>query len=100
MVPTTLLTAAKILVVDDEEHILTLCDSVLREAGYMHVRTTPDSCGVLAQFVEYDPDLILLDIHMPGLDGVQLLHLLQRTAPEGLALPVVVMTALPTPELR
>lgn len=95
-----LLASAKILIVDDDWDMLELCASILRLAGYVHIVTTPDPRGVLALFVEYNPDILILDINMPYLDGLQLLAMLQQVAPEGLTLPVIVTTALPTPDQR
>lgn len=95
-----LVLSAKILIVDDDEGILRLCEMILRTAGYFNIKTTPDPRGVLALFVEYDPDILILDIMMPHVDGLQLLELLQRTAPEGLSLPILVISALATPDNR
>lgn len=100
MVSNELLLSAKILIVDDDHDILHLCETVLRTAGYFNIKATPDPRGVLAHFVEYDPDILILDIMMPHLDGLQLLQILQRSAHEGLSLPILVITGLPTPERR
>ena len=95
-----LLLAAKILIVDDDPNMLRMCETVLRRAGYANVQTTLDPRGVLARFVEDEPDILILDIVMPDIDGLQLLDLLQRTLREELTLPVLVTTGLPTPERR
>ena len=95
-----LLQAAKILIVDDDESILRVCETMLRTAGYTNVQTMLDPRGVLARFVEDEPDILILDIMMPHIDGLQLLDLLQRTMREELTLPILVTTALPTPERR
>src|SRR5687768_12140657 len=100
MVSDELLKSAKILIVDDDTYLLELCQTALRTAGYVNVKTTPDPRGVLAQFVEYEPDLLILDVMMPHLDGLQLLQLLQSSVPGGLAVPVLVMTAFSTPYVR
>jgi len=94
------LSFAKILVVDDDPAILRLCESILRSEGYSNIVSTPDARGVLSLFVEYDPDILILDIAMPHLDGIQILDLLQKSAPEGLALPVLMMTAMASPAVR
>jgi len=86
--------------VDDDVAILALYESILKAAGYQHVRTTPDPHGVIALFVEFDPDLLILDVMMPQLDGLQLLGILQQAAHNALALPILVATAYPTPENR
>ena len=100
MAPHEFLCSAKILIVDDDEDTLSLDRTVLRTAGYSNILTALDSRQVLAHFVEEDPDIIILDVLMPHLNGFQLLEILQRSIPEGLSLPVLMMTALPTPEMR
>ena len=95
-----LLRTAKILIADDDESILCVCKTMLRAAGYTNVQTMTDPRGVLARFVEDEPDILILDVMMPHLNGLQLLELLQCTTPEELTLPILVTTALPTPERR
>ena len=94
------LLAAKILIVDDDPNLLRMCETVLRRAGYNNVQTTIDPRGVLARFVEDEPDILILDIMMPDIDGLQILDVLQRTMREELTLPILVTTGLPTPERR
>ena len=92
------LLSSKILIVDDDENLLHLCNAALRAEGYRNVVTTPDPRGVLAHFVEEDPDILILDVTMPHLDGFQLLGLLQESIREGLSLPVLMTSAILTPE--
>ena len=94
------LLSAKILIVDDDQDALQMYDTMLRTAGYTNITTSCDPRGVLALFVEDEPDILLLDVLMPHLDGLQLLQLLQHAARDGLALPILMMTALPTAERR
>ena len=91
------LNSSKIMVVDDDENMLLLCDAALRAEGYAHVVTTPDPRGVLAHFVEEDPDILILDVMMPHLDGFQLLGLLQESTHKELSLPVLMTSAVVTP---
>jgi putative two-component system response regulator len=100
MVPYDFLWSAKILIVDDDENTLSLCKTLLRTAGYTNITTALDSRQALAHFVEEDPDIVILDVLMPHLNGFQLLELLQRSAPEGLSLPILMMTALPSPAMH
>jgi len=100
MVSPKLLATAKILIVDDDAAILRLYQTILQLEGYSEIRVTPDPTGVLALFVEFDPDFIILDISMPRLSGLALLDMLQTTAVDGLVLPVLVVTAEPTVEHR
>jgi len=84
---------AKILVVDDEEANVRLLERLLSQAGYTNVRSTRDSHRVVALYTEFQPDLILLDLHMPHPDGFELLEEFQRLIPEGSYVPVLVLTA-------
>ena len=68
---------AKILVVDDEQSILDLVTAYLRREGY-EVRTAMDGPGGLKAMRAYRPDLIVLDIMLPGMDGIQVLTHLRR----------------------
>ncbi len=83
---------ATILVVDDEEANLDAVRRVLDRGGYRHVATERDPEAALTRFDEVRPDLLLLDLHMPSLDGFQVLRALHgRLARDGY-LPVLVLT--------
>jgi two-component system alkaline phosphatase synthesis response regulator PhoP/two-component system response regulator VicR len=82
---------AKILVVDDEPHIVRLVQVNLQRAGY-EVVTAYDGWQALTKIKQESPDLVLLDITMPRLDGWEVLKRL-RSAPETADLPVVMLTA-------
>jgi putative two-component system response regulator len=84
--------AARILVVDDEPANLKLLALVLRTEGYRSVELVQDSREVLNAYRTARPDLILLDINMPHLDGYGVMQQL-RTLDDPLAPPVVVLTA-------
>jgi DNA-binding NtrC family response regulator len=79
----------RILVVDDEVNARTALHELLRDEGYA-VETAADAFKALGKAAEFAPDLVLTDLKMPGMDGLQLLARLHETDPE---LPVVVMTA-------
>lgn len=68
---------AKILVVDDEPSILKLVTSFLEKEGYQ-VFTAADGPSGLKAARAYKPDLIVLDIMLPGMDGIELLSNLRR----------------------
>ena len=63
---------AKILIVDDEQSILDLVTAYLRREGY-EVHTAMDGPGGLKAARSYKPDLIVLDIMLPGMDGIEVL---------------------------
>jgi DNA-binding NtrC family response regulator len=82
----------KILIVDDERKMRRVLSSVLESEGYK-VEVAADGKGALAQLAEFDPDLILLDLKMPGMDGMQTLGELQKAGFRG---NVVILTAYGT----
>jgi DNA-binding response OmpR family regulator len=91
---------ARILLVDDHEEIVEILALVLERAGYHQVTSTTEPREVLALYGEFQPDLVVLDLHMPHLDGFQVMEELCRQIPEGAYLPILVLTADLTPEAR
>ena len=69
--------SAKILVVDDDQSILDLVTAYLRREGY-EVHATMDGPGGLKAARAFKPDLIVLDVMLPGMDGIELLTQLRR----------------------
>jgi DNA-binding NtrC family response regulator len=80
---------ARILVVDDEANARSALAEILKEEGYS-VETAGDGFKAGAKLDEFEPDLVLSDLKMPGMDGVELLRKVKERDPE---LPVVLMTA-------
>lgn len=72
-----LMAKAKILIVDDETSILNLILAYLKPEGY-EVYTAPDGLAGLQAARAYKPDLIVLDVMLPGMDGVEVLTRLRR----------------------
>jgi DNA-binding response OmpR family regulator len=81
----------KILIVDDEDDILHFLDLVLREKGFAVVTATGGQEALTRAQLER-PDLILLDIMMPQMDGWEVLKLL-RVDEETAAIPVAMLSA-------
>ncbi len=81
----------KILVADDDREILQTLSIGLRAAGHQ-VRTVQDAMQAFLQSKKNTPDLILLDINMPGGNGLDVLRLL-KNAPSTKKVPVVIITA-------
>ena len=81
----------RILVVDDEAPIRNLLAAVLGDDGYA-VDTAPAALDALDRISRHAPDLILLDVMMPGMDGLELLAVL-RADPLTSDIPVVIMSA-------
>ncbi len=81
----------KILVVDDEESIHLLYREELEEEGY-EVISAMDGEEALALFDESCPDLVILDINMPGMDGIEVLRQMKQKRPD---VPVILSSAYP-----
>ena len=90
----------KILIVDDEEANVVLLESILRHAGYMKLASASDPRKVAALAAEFDPDLVLLDLTMPYLDGFDVMALLRKASPPDAFLPILVLTADATRQTR
>src|ERR1043166_2340488 len=87
------LQASKILIVDDEAAVVRLLEQLLQRAGYLNVQASTDGRRALALWAEFQPDLVLLDLHMPRLTGFDVLEQFRLRIPEGTYLPVLVLTA-------
>jgi putative two-component system response regulator len=94
------ISGGKLLIVDDEEENVFLLERVLRHAGYAYLRSTTDPRQVLSMFLEYQPDLILLDLQMPHLDGHAVMKQLAARIRPGTYLPILVLTADLSPEAK
>jgi DNA-binding response OmpR family regulator len=83
---------AHILVVDDEQYVLELVKRTLEPEGYA-VTVAADGNSALARLREHTPDLILLDIKMPELNGYQVLERIRERSD----IPVIMLTAVLEP---
>ena len=92
--PPSRVTAARILVVDDEESIRDLCARVLTRAGYV-VATAPSGEDAIVRLEEEAFDLMISDIRMPGISGLEVLEHAKTTFP---AIRVVLITGFGTPQ--
>lgn len=92
--------AARLLVIDDEPANLDLMRRVLTRSGYEHITCCSDPVDALARFDELAPDLVLLDLHMPVLDGFAVLEQLSARVPADTYLPRLVITADSTGQTR
>lgn len=82
---------AKVLVVDDEPNIVLSLEFLMQQAGF-DVTTAEDGEGALAEVEQAPPDLILLDISLPGMSGFDVLEQL-RQDPRHTRLPIIMLTA-------
>jgi len=85
----------RILVIDDEPSITRLLKLNLEQTDQYLVRSENNAAEALAAAEEFDPDLILLDVMMPGLDGGQLAGMFQAE-PKLKSVPIVFLTAAVT----
>lgn len=83
--------AKRILAVDDEKHIVRLVQINLEKAGY-EVVTASNGREAVEAALEHKPDLIVMDVMMPEMDGFEALQLLKND-PQTEAIPVVMLTA-------
>jgi class 3 adenylate cyclase len=86
-------TDARILIVDDEPANVRLLERLLQQAGFARPASTTDPRRAAALAAASEPDLVLLDLLMPDLDGYAVLAQLRAQLPAGAYLPVVVLTA-------
>jgi two-component system, NtrC family, sensor kinase len=96
----TNLTQLRILIVDDHTNNLGALATVLELAGYANISCLDDSRRLLAVFREFQPDLILLDLHMPHVDGIAALDQLATAIPREDYLPVLILTGDGTSEAK
>lgn len=81
-------TSSRILVVDDDQAIAEMVGIVLRGKGF-EVVTTADGASALDSFDRLDPDLVLLDLMLPGMDGIEVCRSLRRRS----GVPIIMLTA-------
>jgi len=84
--------SAKILIVDDEEVSIEILTDILKKAGYSNITTTtnPVKATQLYQFIQ--PDLVLLDLHMPECDGFEVMAQL-KVLQKGDYLPILIVSS-------
>jgi len=82
----------RILIVDDEPANVALLEDMLSDQSYVQVKSTTDSREVVELCGEFDPDLILLDLFMPHMDGFTVLEALSGNRTK-VFLPIIVLTA-------
>jgi DNA-binding response OmpR family regulator len=79
---------SKVLVVDDEDHIVELARIYLTREGY-EVEGVGDGAEALARFAQIKPDLVVLDIMLPGLDGISICKEIRKQS----QVPIIMLTA-------
>ena len=94
------LNESRILIIDDQPSNVALLEGVLEEEDFVSYRSITDSREAVSAFLDYAPDLILLDLQMPFLNGFDLMELLQACIAPADFLPILVLTADITPEAK
>ena len=89
----TLISKAKILIVDDEQANVRLLERILEMIGATRVVGTTDSREAIALFLDFQPDLVLLDLHMPNVNGFEIMEQIKALNADSCPVPVLVLTA-------
>lgn len=92
--------ACRILAIDDEEANVRLLANILEREGYRDVHCVTESTLALETYIALQPDLVLLDLMMPEVDGFQLLEAFSRHDAADEFRPVLVLTADTTIQAR
>ena len=87
----------RILMVDDEVSSLCLLENVLQRLRFPHVRKLSDPTRIIEEFDAYEPDLVITDIEMPEMDGIELVEKLRSHLPRDTCLPILVLTGSSDP---
>ncbi len=91
---------ANILIVDDQQANIDVLEDLLEMQGYTNVRSLTDPRETFSLIETFYPDLILLDVAMPFLSGFDVMNLLKPYIPENSYLPILVLTADVTSEVK
>jgi PleD family two-component response regulator len=98
--PKNYLSQAKVLIVDDEPSNVRLLERILALSGCTQVKGTTDSRNALGLLLDFDPDIVLLDMNMPHFDGFAIMNQFQAVLDPDVYLPILVLTADITAETK
>ena len=84
--------SARILIIDDEEFNIKLLETFLKQAGYKNILSTQQPAIATDLYLQYQPDLVLLDLNMPVMDGFEVMSEFQKLEKDSY-LPVMVLSA-------
>lgn len=84
--------AARILIVDDEPEDIATLKKVLLGGGFERIISTTDSTEATSLYREFHPDIVLVDLHMPTPNGLELMKLLEGHAPGPNDPPIIIFT--------
>lgn len=83
----------KIMIVDDEEDFLEITKLNLEKTGKYEIMTLSSAKNIITKLHEFKPDVILLDVLMPGIDGLTACEMLNKD-PLGISTPIIIISAL------
>jgi putative two-component system response regulator len=83
---------ARILIVEDDKMSRKILTSILLSSGFMNVRAIPNAKRIRVIYKMFKPDLLVLDLNMPGVDGFQVMQQLKDDHPDDY-LPILVISA-------
>jgi putative two-component system response regulator len=89
---------ARILIVDDEPPNVRVLKRVLAAAGYRQVTAITAPRDAIARFAEIKPDLLLLDLHMPDIDGLAVMERLRAEMPASEYFPILMLSGDTSPQ--
>jgi CheY-like chemotaxis protein len=90
----------RILIIDDEEPLVWALEKLLQQSGYREISTLTDSRDAVALFQSFQPDILLLDLQMPYLDGYSILRSLKPLVSADPHFPILVMTGEVQPDAK
>jgi two-component system alkaline phosphatase synthesis response regulator PhoP len=83
----------KVMLIDDEADFLKMVKLNLEDTGKFEVLTLPSANEIISHLHSFKPDVILLDMVMPGIGGIEVCDMLNKD-PLGQALPILILSAL------
>ena len=88
----------RVLIVDDNPDLIWMLQTLLEREGFTEIASTTDPTTAVGTFLAFEPDLVLLDLHMPGVNGLDVLASIKEIATD--YVPVVMLTGDLNPEVR
>ena len=91
-------TFSRILVVDDDAFFRDITIFRLQHAGYRHIESASGGAEAISKLVTFDPQLIVLDLVMPEVDGAECCRQIRASSVEAKAIPILILTGASDPE--
>ena len=89
---------ARVLIVDDNPDLVWVLQTLLEREGYTEIASTTNPAAALDTFIAFEPDIVLLDMHMPGMNGLDVMSQIREVARD--FIPIVMLTGDRSPEIR